>query len=266
MKLKERLILFLKGLFMGLADIIPGVSGGTIALITGIYERFIAALKSIDPRDLKNIDFNFLVPVGLGMASAFLLASRVIMFFLENYSSEVYTFFFGLILASSFVVYKRKAVVNEKNITVAVLGFLVSYVVISLEYFQFGHGPLVIFFSGFLAICAMILPGVSGSFVVLMLGQYEYLLGSVKNFVWEDIGLFVLGGMVSIAGFSRVLRWFLENYKELTLSFMVGLMVGALRLPLGEIAISESFTGNVFILFSGLVGIGSVLLLELKMK
>lgn len=266
MDLREKLTLFLRGIFMGLADIIPGVSGGTVALITGIYERFIDAIQSIDPRDLRNIDLEFLIPVGLGMASAFLLASRIILFFLENYAPYVYGFFFGLILASSIAVYRNKSVVNRKNTVSALCGFAVSYAVISLEYFQLGHGPLVIFGSGVLAICAMILPGVSGSFVVLMLGQYEHLIGSLKNFVVEDIGLFVLGGLVSLAGFSRLIEWFLNNYEEHTLSFMIGLMVGALKLPLDKIAAAGAPGGNLGVLGSGAVGLGAVLLLEMKMK
>ncbi len=262
MELKERLRLFLKGIFMGLADIIPGVSGGTIALITGIYERFIDAIESIDPRNIKDMDLDFLVPVGLGVGLAFLTASHAILFLLNNYVSLVYAFFFGLILSSSVVVYRRKAVVNHKNIFAVVLGILISYVAVSMGYFGLGHGPGVVFVSGMLAICAMILPGVSGSFVVLMLGQYEYLLGSLKNLVYQDIAVFISGGIVSLVLFSRVIKWFLENHRELTLSFMVGLMLGALKLPLDRITFNGTVMGNLGIVLSCCIGLGTVLILE----
>ncbi len=262
MEFKERLRLFLKGIFMGLADIIPGVSGGTIALITGIYERFITAIESIDPRNIKGVDLDFLFPVGLGVTLAFLTASHVILFLLDNYASLVYAFFFGLILSSSVVVYRRKAVVNHKNIISVLLGLFISYMAVSMEYFNLGHGPGVVFVSGILAICAMILPGISGSFVVLMLGQYEYLLGSLKNLVYQDIVIFISGGIVSLVFFSRAIKWFLDNHKELTLSFMIGLMLGALKLPVDKIVPGQTVLSNIGIVISGAIGLGAVLVLE----
>ncbi len=264
MELKKRLVLFVKGIFMGLADIVPGVSGGTIALITGIYERFIDAIESLNPLDDKRLDVGFLVPVGLGIVLAFFLASHAITFLLENYGAAVYAFFFGLIFSSSFVVYKKKVGRNKQDLAFVVFGLFVSYMVVSIEYFHFGHGPLVILVSGFLAISAMMLPGISGSLVVLMLGQYEYMLGSLKNLVVEDIGLFVVGGVLSLLGFTKVINYFLHNYKEYTLSFMIGLMLGALRLPVDNITPGETLLSNLGILVSGFAGLSVVLLMYVK--
>ncbi len=259
MSLKERFLLFIKGLFMGLADIVPGVSGGTMALITGIYERFIEAIESINPLDEKKIDLEFLIPVGLGVFMAFFVASYGITFLLQNYESSVYAFFFGLIFSSSFVLYKNKAEVNWRGLVLAAAGVLISYAVASLEYFQFGHTSPIIFATGFLAICAMMLPGISGSLVVLMLGQYEYMLGSLKNLVVEDIGLFVLGGVFSLLGFSRVINYFLKNHKEDTLSFMIGLMLGALAVPVERIVPGPAPLSNLKIVLSGFLGLFIVL-------
>lgn len=264
MDLKEKLIFFLKGICMGLADIVPGVSGGTIALITGIYERLIEAIESVDPRDLKSVDVSFLAPLASGIILAFLVASKVILFFLHTFESYVFAFFFGLILASAAVVHRRTSRVDSKTVAFGVLGFVVSFYVIGLEYLSLIHTPPMIFFSGFLAICAMLLPGVSGSFILLFLGQYEYMLNALQSFgaYWEELLIFISGAVFSLFTFSRIIGWFLEKDEATTLSFLVGLMVGALRLPLSRITVALTPINLVAVLMSGGVGLVLVTWLE----
>lgn len=264
MGLKEKLSFFLKGVCMGLADIVPGVSGGTVALITGIYERLIEAIESVDPRDLKSVDVGFLAPLASGIVLAFLAASKVILFFLHRLESYVFAFFFGLILASAVMVYRRTSRVDLKTAAFGILGFVVSFYIVSLEHLSLIHTLPMIFFSGFLAICAMLLPGVSGSFVLLFLGQYEYMLNALQKFgtYWNRLLVFIAGALFSLFTFSRVIGWSLEKDEATTLSFLTGLMVGALRLPLSRISVALTPISVPGILVSGGAGLALVTWLE----
>lgn len=250
--LKQSLIIFLKGVSMGLADIIPGVSGGTIALITGIYERLIFAIKSIDPRLVlyalkldaskfkkawKKIDFALLLPLALGITTAFLAAARVIDYALSFYPAFTYAFFFGLILVSAFVVYRR---IQKKDHSYRLLmsagaGFLFAIWLVGIDYLGLIHHPLMIFVSGFIAICAMILPGISGSFILLLLGQYHFLLGELKSLNLPLLTIFIIGACLGLFTFSRVLSYLFKHHEGPTLAFLTGLMLGALRKPLEEV-------------------------------
>lgn len=269
MKWKERLTIFLKGCFMGLADIVPGVSGGTIALITGIYSRLIEAIRSIDPsiplralqgdreeakRRFGAVDLPFLVPLGAGMLGAFLLASFFLDSAVNQYPEATYSFFFGLILASAVLIFKRQNGENLKKFFEAGLfGFLLAFWITGLG--KPGEPPLphtypVIFFSGALAICAMVLPGISGAFVLLLLGQWEKMVLALRQFTgqWPKLLVFGLGGVTSILAFSRLVSHLLKNYRDRTMGFLAGLMVGALRRMFGVIT-SE---------MSGAIGIQSL--------
>lgn len=266
MKLREELEFFFKGLGMGLADIVPGVSGGTIALITGIYERLIQAIESVDLRKIKKIDYRFLVPLGLGIIVAFLLASKVILFLLNNYQSYIFAFFFGLILASAVMIYKRTAGFNRETVLFLVLGFLFAFFFVGLEPLGMVHTSPMLFVSGFLAICAMLLPGVSGSFLLLFLGQYKYMLAALQNIgsQYIDIAVFLAGAGLSLFSFSRLIGWLLKNQESKTLSFLTGLMVGALRLPVSKITVTLNPFNTLLILVFGVVGVGIVFLAEEK--
>lgn len=250
--IRDRFVIFLKGVSMGLADIVPGVSGGTIALITGIYERLIFAIKSINPeiplyilrKDFKkakneflDIDFPLLVPLLLGIGTAFLIASRFILTALNKFPAYTYSFFFGLISASAILIYKRIGEKNYKALLTGFLGFLFAFWLVGQEAVKFGHNPLMVFLSGFIAICAMILPGISGSFMLLLIGQYKHMLGAVKNFSVEypTLFIFITGAIISILTFSRILSYLLKKHKPKTLAFLTGLMVGALRLPFEKV-------------------------------
>ncbi len=265
---------------MGSADIIPGVSGGTIALITGIYERLVFALKSIDfkfifyffygifdrkyfkkaKKDFFGIDFFLLVPLALGVFVAFLSLANIISILLEFYPSVTYSLFFGLILASAFFVYfLNKKIIKIYDVVFLFFGIFFGFFVVGLSSIQADHSYLIIFLSGMITFCAMILPGISGAFILLVLGQYEFLLNVLRNIVHFDFsGVFfaisyILGGIAGLLLFSRVLSYLFKRYHGATLMFIVGLMVGALRDPVSRIMVEP---GNIFInVFSCLIGI-----------
>jgi len=257
-KISEILFLFLKGLAMGSADIIPGVSGGTIALITGIYERFIFALESInlhflyyfilgfkDKTNFKkakdsffSIDFLFLIPLVLGIVCAFLTLANIIGFLLETIPTQTFAFFFGLIFASAFYVYyTHKKLFTRSSLLFIGLGILIGFLIVGLESIQLSHTPFMIFASGIISFCALILPGLSGAFILLVLGQYEFLLSVLRDLTHFEFGmiLFVFaygfGGIIGLLGFSRVLSFLFSKYKSATIAFITGLMIGALRKP-----------------------------------
>lgn len=251
--------LFLKGVLMGLADIVPGVSGGTIALITGIYEDLILAINSVKPTKLINnlfkrdfeglkssirkIKTSFLITLGLGIIISFLLASKLILIALDVFPVYTFSFFFGLILFSAIKIYKR--IESEKRVLTSsflVIGSLIAYLITGIEKLGLIHTPAVIFLSGAIAILAMILPGVSGSFMLLMIGQYEYMLSVLHNLSskFTEAIIFILGALISLFAFTNLLSLILEKYEKSTLSFLTGLMLGALRLPGSKIFYAET--------------------------
>ena len=257
-KFTESLLILLKGLAMGSADIIPGVSGGTIALITGIYERFVFALESINlhflyyfflgfkdktnfkkaKKSFLSIDLAFLIPLAAGILAAFLTLANVIGFLLEKVPTPTFAFFFGLIFASAFYVYyTHKKLFTLSSLVFIGLGVVGGYLIVGLESIQLSHSPVMIFASGIISFCAMILPGLSGAFILLVLGQYEFLLNVLRDLTQFEFGmiLFVfsygLGGIIGLLGFSRVLSFLFSKYKSATVAFITGLMIGALRKP-----------------------------------
>ena len=258
---------------MGSADIIPGVSGGTVALITGIYERLIYAIKTVNfkfilyffkgfidsnyfsraKENIQNIDVKFLLPLVVGITTAFLLLARVIEPLLTYYPTYAYTFFFGLVLSSSWLVYKQIKKISIIMIVVTFFGFLVAFLIIGLDAIQTSHSTPVIFVSGIITVCAMILPGISGAFILWFLGQYEYMLHALNNLKITIVLVYVIGAFLGILAFSHVLSYAIKRYRVLTLSFLIGLMVGALRKPV-EIVIAQP--DNIAItISSGLLGI-----------
>ena len=249
----ETVKVFFKGGAMGLADIVPGVSGGTIALITGIYDRLITAIASIEPSllldlvkgDLKgakrkflDIDFSFLLPLVVGIGIAFYLASKFIVFAMTEFRVFTFSFFFGLIFASALSIYSRIGSDSFLSVILtSLLGFGLAFFVVGWEELALSHTYPITFVSGSIAICAMILPGISGAFMLLLLGQYDFMLTSLLNFTarWPYLAVFGAGAAVSLLTFSRAVRYLLENYRYPTLGFLAGLMLGALRLTLQEV-------------------------------
>jgi putative membrane protein len=280
MRLKEPLVIFLKGLFMGTADIIPGVSGGTIALITGIYERLVHAISSIDLRfishfikrdfdgvkkSIRNIDFQLFIPLLIGIGLAIILMSRVMDYFLQNFEAPTYAFFFGLILASAVLLYRKVEGFSVIIMLFSITGFLAGFFFTGLATLQIGHSLPIIFVSGMIAICAMILPGISGAFILLLLNQYEYMLSVLKDFQFLEIFIFIIGALIGILAFSRVLDRVLRKYKSYTLAFLIGLMLGALRLLYENV---ESSIDSIWpVVISGLLGFFIILvLIELRKR
>ena len=280
MRLKEPLVIFFKGLFMGTADIIPGVSGGTIALITGIYERLVHAISSIDLRfisrfikrdfdggkkSIRNIDFQLFIPLLMGIGLAIILMSRVMDYFLQNFEAPTYAFFFGLILASAVLLYRKVEGFSVIIMLFSITGFLAGFFFTGLATLQIGHSLPIIFVSGMIAICAMILPGISGAFILLLLNQYEYMLSVLKDFQFLEIFIFIIGALIGILAFSRVLDRVLRKYKSYTLAFLIGLMLGALRLLYENV---ESSIDSIWpVVISGLLGFFIILvLLELRKR
>ena len=249
----QYLRIFLSGFAMGASDIVPGVSGGTMAFILGIYETLINGIKSYSWAAVKQImaffgaedekpsaidivdhlHIRFLIPLGVGLLTAVVLLSSLLEGLIENQPTYIFAFFAGLIIASVVAIgYKVKWGVVP--IIALIIGTVIAYFVTNPELGtlgdSFGHGPLVLFLSGAVAICAMILPGISGSFILLVLGQYEFVLGAVKE---RDIGslIFVaLGAIIGLLAFSRVLSWLLRKYEHPTIALLVGFMVGSMRL------------------------------------
>lgn len=279
--LKDIILIFIRGFLMGSADTIPGVSGGTIALITGIYERLIHAISSIKfsflkpllkldfggfkEKLLEEIDFELFIPLVLGIAIAVLTLSKVIVYLLLNYTAYTFSFFLGLILASAYILYTKLDGINIKLIVLTVIGIVLSYIFVGLNPIAANHSLIVIFFSGIIAICAMILPGISGSFLLLLLGQYEYMLNSLNSLNITEIVVFIAGALIGILGFSKLLNYLLENYESATMAFLIGIMVGTLRLPVNQI--TSNLSGSWFVcLILAVIGVVLIIVLEKKLS
>ncbi len=240
--LLEYLRIYLTGFAMGCADIVPGVSGGTIAFISGIYETLINAIKSFNLEAIRKalkfdigglIDhtaLRFLISLALGIGTAVLLLANFLSNMLETQPTFVFAFFGGLIIASILAIG-----ITVKWSLDALIAFIitavVAFIVVSLPALGDGdHSIITLFLSGAVAICAMILPGISGSFILLILGQYEYILGAVKNFNFGVIIPVALGCVIGIITFSRLLSWLLKNYGNVTVAALTGFMLGSLKL------------------------------------
>ena len=240
--MKQLIWIYLKGVAMGAADVIPGVSGGTIAFITGIYERLIQAIKSINLKNLKlfftgkfslfwkNIDATFLLCLVVGIATSFLTLAHLMTYLLENQPILVWSFFFGLILASTFFVGKTVKW-NWKTVISFLLFTVVAFFITSPENkpLTAGSAYWYIFLCGAIAICAMILPGISGSFILVLLGQYYFLLNAVKTLDIVIILIFIAGAVIGIVSFSNVLSWLFKHLKMITLAALTGFMFGSLN-------------------------------------
>lgn len=239
------MLLTLKGICMGAADTVPGVSGGTIALITGIYEDLLSAIKSFDAKvvgrvlkldfkgALAELHIRFILSLFLGIGISILSLAQLMSYLLHHHPVATWSLFFGLIAASIWVVGKQV----EKWTPDTGISFLVgtgaAFIIVNLMPAATPEDLWFIFLSGMLAICAMILPGLSGAFILLILGKYEFIIATLKNpFAAEHIGIiavFCTGCAVGLAGFSRVLKFLLASYHNLTLAFLTGLMCGSMR-------------------------------------
>jgi len=240
-KLLPYVLLYLKGVAMGGADVIPGVSGGTIAFITGIYERLLNAIKSIDLVALKlllrfdikgfwdKIDGTFLIVLFLGIATSIFSLAKLITFLLITYPIQVWSFFFGLIIISAILVAKSIHHWKPIDFIAVTLGIVIAYLITAASPATTSDSLLFIFVSGAVAISAMILPGISGSFILLLMGKYQYMMQALTEFNLPVILVFISGCIVGLLAFASGISWMLKKFYNPTIALLAGFMVGSLN-------------------------------------
>ncbi len=285
---KDYAVLVLKGIGMGAADVVPGVSGGTIALIVGIYEELVNSIKSVNLHALKllftfkfadfwrQINGSFLLSVVSGILISIYSLAKLVTFLLENHPVMIWAFFFGLVLSSIYYVVKNVSEWNVMNVFMFLVGTAVAYYITIVTPTSTTNDLWFIFLSGAIAICAMILPGISGSFILLLLGKYEYMMSAVKNLDIFLLVVFAAGALVGIVLFSRLLSYLLANFYNITISLLSGFMLGSLnkvwpwKLPLsyapdGSVLTERNILPDAY-MWEGivliLVGVAVVVILE----
>lgn len=230
-----------RGFAMGAADVVPGVSGGTMAFILGIYDELIEAIHAVNGQFLLRLftlrwraafeafPWKFLLSLALGILTAILTLASVLHWALENHPLYIWAFFFGLILASVIVVRRRVRRWDTVNLAAAAVAAGGAFLLVGLTPAETPHTPLLLFLSGAVAICAMILPGISGAFILVLLGKYSYVLAAVKHFDLLTIALVGLGAVSGLLMFVRLLRWMLHRNHDLVVAVLTGFMAGSLR-------------------------------------
>ena len=304
MDLRETGVIYLKGIAMGCADAVPGVSGGTIALITGIYDRLITAVTAVTPGRIRTLlggfresssrevvgtfrqmDAPFLLALGAGIVTALITVLRVVDILLTDAPVPTYGFFFGLIAASGAVLLSEVDVSTTSRKAAALSGFLAAFLTAGITTAGLGTGPLVLFVAGMIAVSALVLPGISGSLLLVILGQYEYISGALSTFVdavlattagggvgtvvetAPPIVSFVAGGVVGLFTIAHAVRRALTAYRAATIAFLVSLVLGALRAPILEVGTVLAATGQSWSAalpeFGGTALVGAALILVL---
>ncbi len=256
---KEYFVIGLKGIAMGAADVVPGVSGGTIAFISGIYQELIESINAVNfdaIKTLKNnglksfwraINGNFLAALLAGIGLSVVSLAQLIKWLLENKPIMVWSFFFGLVLASIFFVGKQVSKWNLKHILILLIGAFVAYYITILPSLGSHVSPWFMFISGALAICAMILPGISGSFILVLLGAYKPVLEALHTRDLKTIFILIIGAVVGLLTFSRLLKWMFDYHKEATLAVLTGFIIGSLNKiwPWKQVIQSEVIEGKL---------------------
>ncbi len=239
--IKDYLLLFAKGLAMGGADVVPGVSGGTIAFISGIYEELIDSIKSINIDSIKvllkgnfktfwyQINGNFLAVLVAGIAISLISLASLVTYLMEHNPIQLWSFFLGLILISSIVILRQIKRWSVGVVIVGIIGIIASYFLTSMSSAQTSDSYLMIFLSGAIAICAMILPGISGAFILLILGKYQLVVGALSNLDFGIILVFMAGALFGILMFVRLISWLLHHYHNYTIAILAGFMMGSLN-------------------------------------
>ncbi|MGB0389962.1 MAG: DUF368 domain-containing protein [Salibacteraceae bacterium] len=253
--IKDYLVLTLKGMGMGAADVVPGVSGGTIAFISGIYEELINSIKNLEPKLIKvlfkdglkpfwsAVNGDFLVALFAGIGISIVSLAKLIKFLLADYPVHLWSFFFGLIIASTWMVGKKIGSWNFKTIITMLLGVAVAYYVTIATPADASGNLIYIFICGCIAISAMILPGISGSFILILLGAYSTVLGSVSDLIDGvksmemtvisqnaiTIGVFAMGCLIGLIAFSHVLSYMFKKHHDQTIAVLTGFMIGSLN-------------------------------------
>jgi len=239
--IKKYFPLTLKGIAMGAADVVPGVSGGTIAFISGIYEELLDSLKSFNGTAVKklfkegfgsfwqHINGWFLLFLVAGIGISILSLSKLILYLLDTYPSLIWSFFFGLVVASAIFVASTIKKWSWDVIVAAIIGTAIAYYVTIATPSHTSEQLWFIFITGMIAICAMILPGISGSFILLLMGKYEFILNSLNSLKFDIILTFIAGCFIGITSFSHVLSWMLKKYHNATVALLTGFMFGSLN-------------------------------------
>jgi len=251
---KDYSIVTLKGIAMGAADVIPGVSGGTIAFISGIYGELLDSIKSINLVALKllltgkfaefwkAINGTFLLSLVTGIAFSIISLAKALKYLLDHYPILVWSFFFGLVVASTIYVARTITKWNFGTVASGSAGIIIAYFITVITPAEANTTYWFIFLSGAIAICAMILPGISGSFILVLLGMYKFILEAVGNFELGVIFTFMAGAAIGIISFSNVLSWLLKKYHNLTIALLSGFMIGSLNKVWPWKKVVETFT------------------------
>ena len=239
--LKDYLIISLKGLAMGAADAVPGVSGGTIAFISGIYEELITTISNVNVSLFKTlfskgikvfwkqVNGNFLLALLTGIIISFVSFMRLAKYLLEHHPVLIWSFFFGLIVASIYFVGKQITKWNLVNIIVLIIGTGIAFYISKLPSLGTNDSPWFLFIAGAIAICAMILPGISGSFILIILGAYKTLSDAIHDIDVKKIIIFGTGAIIGLLSFSHVLKWLFKHYHNVTLALLTGFIFGSLN-------------------------------------
>ena len=278
----DYLILFFKGVFMGIADAMPGISGGTIALLVGIYEELVNTISRLNLRIIsefkirdfnsfwKKINGNFLITLILGISISLISFVKVSASLLENYPLFVWSFFLGLIFATIYVIFK---LINKWYLTNFIILFFCIFFSVYISSFTVDVtneiSLLYIFMSGIIASSAMILPGISGSLVLVILGVYTYMIKSLDNLELVVIFTFIFGSLIGLLSFSKILKYLFKNYRDLTYTIMLGLVVGSIEKAWPwnkELAVEISNLNMFFSISLVIFGLIMVLLVERSKK
>ena len=296
--LKEYVVISLKGMAMGAADVVPGVSGGTIAFISGIYEELLNSISSFNfslINVFKNEGFksvwikvngNFLVSLFVGILISVLSLAKLIESMLENHPIVIWSFFFGLVLASIIYIGKQITKWTKGSFLCLILGAILAFYITTLNPMVSANSShWFLFLAGMIAICAMILPGISGSFILVLLGAYKPVLNALNTKDFVSIIIFLVGAILGLLSFSRILKWLFSTYKNYTLATLTGFIIGSLNkiwpwketiswrtnskgieVPFNTASVSPfSFEGDnqlLISIFLMLIGFGLIILLE----
>ncbi|MEQ6124728.1 DUF368 domain-containing protein [Pseudotenacibaculum sp. MALMAid0570] len=296
--LKDYIIVSLKGMSMGAADVVPGVSGGTIAFISGIYEELLTSISSFNFGLIKvlrkegikavwtQVNGNFLLALFAGIFVSIISLAKLIEMLLEEHPILIWSFFFGLVLASIIYVAKQITKWNFGSVFLLAFGAAIAYYITTLNPMVSENSSMwFLFIAGMIAICAMILPGISGSFILVLLGAYKPVLNAVNSKDIVSIVVFMVGAVIGLLSFSRILKWLFAKYKNYTLAALTGFIIGSLNkiwpwketltwrtnsdgieVPLKQVSISpNSFEGEPQLMYAtilAVIGFGLILLLE----
>jgi putative membrane protein len=240
--IKEYVVIGLKGMAMGAADVVPGVSGGTIAFISGIYEELLSSISNVNLSLLKTLktagfksawkqlNGNFLLSLFVGIFISIVSLAKAIKYLLDNEPVLLWSFFFGLVLASIIYVAKQITKWSFISVLVLIIGAFIAYFITTLNPLVSENSSLLfMFLAGAIAICAMILPGISGAFILVLLGAYTPVLAAVNDRDFKTIAVIGLGAVIGLLSFSKILKWLFANYKNYTLAVLTGFIIGSLN-------------------------------------